>query len=301
MFNGDEDRRGGEVAVPKVVPNGLEMPDALARFGFEGEQAIGEEVVANAVASVEIEGGGTGGNVQNAGVGIERHARPIVGGAAGLPRVLRPSFIAVLAGMRNGVKGPARLSGAHVEGTDVPRSGRKCLRFAASHDEKVFVNHRWAGKSNEERGCVSSQAFAEIDSALIAECSNWLAGIGIQLVNEVHDASDDAAIVTGLPIGKAAIGLGALNAGIEFPFELSGGGVYGKDLLRGRDSVQNTVHHDGTGLQAASFLGVEGPRDLELLHVVAINLLEFGVVAAFGGPAVNRPVAIAGTCDLQRE
>jgi len=79
----------------------------FAGFGVQGEQGICEEIVTEAIGTVEIKSGGAGGSVENSALGIERHARPIVGGAAGFPRILRPSVVSEFAGAGNGVKGPA--------------------------------------------------------------------------------------------------------------------------------------------------------------------------------------------------
>ena len=48
-FECDEDWGGGEIAIPDVVLYELVVPLALACCGIEGEEAIGEEVVADAV------------------------------------------------------------------------------------------------------------------------------------------------------------------------------------------------------------------------------------------------------------
>ena len=92
------------------------------------------------------------------------------------------------------------------------------------------------------------------------------------------------------PVGETAIGLGAFDAGIEFPEQFSGGGVEREDFLRGSDAVENSVNDERIGLQAAFFVGVEGPGDLEFADVVAIDLSERRVVIIFGIAAVAGPV-----------
>ena len=54
--DGEQVRRRGQVAVPEVVMHELIVPEALAGGGVEREQAVGEEVLADAVAAPEIEG-----------------------------------------------------------------------------------------------------------------------------------------------------------------------------------------------------------------------------------------------------
>ena len=41
---------GGEIAVPQIVPDSLKMPDALAGVGFQGDHAVGKEIVAERLA-----------------------------------------------------------------------------------------------------------------------------------------------------------------------------------------------------------------------------------------------------------
>src|SRR5260370_25402327 len=123
VMHGEEFRGGGVVVVPNVVVDELEMPEALAGAGVEREEAVAEEIGAEAVCAVEIVLGAGGGRVEDAAFGVERHFAPDVGAADGLPRVLRPRLVAELAGMRDGVKGPGQLAGARVEGAYV--AGRR--------------------------------------------------------------------------------------------------------------------------------------------------------------------------------
>src|SRR6266481_3100889 len=90
------------------------MPDSLARPRVQGNQTISKEVVADAIGAVEIKRGGACWNIDNAAPGIERHPGPIVRGAAGLPRLFRPSVVAKFTGMRDGVERPAQLACSNV-------------------------------------------------------------------------------------------------------------------------------------------------------------------------------------------
>ena len=53
-FHGQEHRRGGKIAVPKIVSHSLKMPDAFARLGVQSDQAICKQIVPDAVGAVEI-------------------------------------------------------------------------------------------------------------------------------------------------------------------------------------------------------------------------------------------------------
>src|SRR5258708_13282160 len=90
------------------------MPDSLACAGVQGNQAICEEIIASAIGAVEIKCRRAGRNVENSALGIESHSSPIVGRAAGLPRIFWPRVVAEFTRMRNGVKRPAQLAGSGV-------------------------------------------------------------------------------------------------------------------------------------------------------------------------------------------
>ena len=115
---------------------------------------------------------------------------------------------------------------------------------------------------------------AQINAAVIAEGRNWLASGGIELVDEIHNADDDAPVflIRAAPKSKAAVGLCTRNAGVEVPFQRAGGGIYGKDFLRRRDPEKNAVNFDWACLQSAAFCSVERPRNLQLLHVGLVDL-----------------------------
>jgi hypothetical protein len=95
--------------------------------------------------------------------------------------------------------------------------------------------------------------------------------------------------------------LRAGNAGIKFPKEFSGGGIEGEDFLGRRDAVEDGVDDDGAGLQAAGCAGVEGPGDLEIFHVIAIDLGEQGVVGVVEIAAIDGPVLIVLSEEGKRE
>jgi len=79
MGDGDEAGRGGKIEVPDVMTNPLKMPDAAAGAGVEGEYAVGEKVVADAVGSIEIERCGAGGGEDHAEFRIDAQAGPGIG------------------------------------------------------------------------------------------------------------------------------------------------------------------------------------------------------------------------------
>ena len=226
--------------------------------------------------------------------GVEGHAGPVVGGAGGLPGVGGPGFVAGFAGMGDGVEGPAKLAGADVEGADVAGRSGVGFRIAAADDDEVFVDDAGGGERDGLLFEIAAEAFAEIDAAVFAEAGDWLAGGGIKAVEEVHDAGEEAALFAVGPVRHAAVGLGAGDAGVEGPLELAGGCVEGDYFFARRIGVEGAADDERVGLQAADFAGVEGPRDLELADVCAVDLGEMGVVVAGGAAVVDGPAGVLG-------
>src|SRR5262249_42424229 len=155
-----------------------------------------------------------------------------------------PSFIAKFAGMRNGVEGPAELAGANVVGANVAGGRGQSFRVAPANDDEVFVDDTGAGESNPGRRERTAKIFAQVDAAGGAERGNGFAGGGVERIEKIHHADEDA-LVGGSwagPESQAARGLRADDAGIEGPDELAGGGVEGKDFLGGSDAVETAVN-----------------------------------------------------------
>src|SRR6185369_12058135 len=115
-LNCGEDGRRGEVAIPYVVMNSLKMPDSFSRVCVESDERVGEEVIAQLVASVKIERGGAGRDVDDSMTRIYCHASPVVGRADILPGIFGPGVVSELAGMGDGVERPGELSGPDAVG-----------------------------------------------------------------------------------------------------------------------------------------------------------------------------------------
>src|SRR5439155_3754278 len=80
-----DDGRTGSVMVPQVVMNRLEMPEALAGAGVQGEGAVGKKVVAFSISAPEIGGNRAGTAEEDAVFRVERKSTPRIGGAALFP------------------------------------------------------------------------------------------------------------------------------------------------------------------------------------------------------------------------
>ena len=138
VLHGEQLRAGDEVVVPEVVMDGLEVPQALAGARVEREQAVAEQVRADAVGAVEIVGRRAGREVGDAALLVDGDLAPGVGAADVLPGVLRPGVVAELARMRNGVERPDQLAGEDVVRAEI--AGRRSVAFAGrrAQDDQVL-------------------------------------------------------------------------------------------------------------------------------------------------------------------
>src|SRR5262249_5815925 len=206
----DGEEHGGrrKVAVPEIVAYGLKMPKALAGVGVQGDQAISEEVIAHTVGGIKIGSSRTCRDINDAASHVDGHTGPVVGGTAGFPGALRPGVIAEFAGMGNGVKGPPELSSAYIERADVAGRGRQRFRIAAADNEHIFIDDRRSGKDDGlSRSRLATETFAQIDATVLTERGDRLAVGGIQGINKMQSANENAGIVAITPIGEPTIGL----------------------------------------------------------------------------------------------
>ena len=70
-LDGEQNGWRRKVTVPNVVVNSLKMPETLAGARFNGDKAIGKQVVASTVRAIEIEGGRARRDIDDAARGVE--------------------------------------------------------------------------------------------------------------------------------------------------------------------------------------------------------------------------------------
>ena len=292
--DGDEIRRRREIPVPDVVLDALEMPHALAGARVEREHAVGKEVVAVAVHTVEIEGSGSGRGEHHGVRLIDRHARPRVGAAAQLIRLGGPRVVAELARLRNGVEDPAQLAGHHVEGTDVSRRSGQRFGHAAAEDQHVFEDRARCAGAHGHAIDGLAEPLAEIDAATGAERVDRLSSLPIDRPQEIAIGHEDAIVVDG-DAAMAEPGARPAAAGrIEPPAFAARRGIDRGHLQRRRRHIERPVNDDGIALHLGALeviAGFVGPRHLQAIDVAAVDLIErreADVVA----PAVHRPAGV---------
>jgi hypothetical protein len=276
--------------------NGLEMPGELSGIGSEGDEGVGEAVVAEALAAVVIGAGGAGGDEDEIAHGVGDDNRPGVGAAgprgAG-HRVPRPLELA-----GDGVEAPD-FAARHVGGAVVRDGG-------ADYDRVVDNGGRRGLLVVAEPARRNAEAVAEVDDAVIAEGLDGTAGAGVDGDETRVDAGEEDAALAGsrLPEGDAAVGEVAvsgvlLDFGVVGPADGSGRGVEREDAAERRGEVEGAIDIERRGFEcggtsargSVGVAGAVGPGDFELGDVVARDLLEGGEALAAGVVAVGGPVA----------
>ena len=170
------------------------------------------------------------------------------------------------------MKTPAKAAGANIEGANVAGRGWIGLRIAAANDNQILVNNSGAGESDGLGKIVSPKALPQIDSSLFAKGGNRFASFRIERIEIIHHSSQNPAMAAVTPVGNASRRLTAVNAGIEFPKQLSGCCVERNYLLRSGIGEESPTHDDRACFQPTLFGRIEPPRFFELLHIAAIDL-----------------------------
>ena len=97
--------------------NRLEVPDPRARIGAQGHDRVGEQVVAQALATVVVVTGTTRRNEDQVAGDVGHDDRPCVGAASAPGRAVLPGVRANRVWiLRNGIPTPEQLSRDRVEG-----------------------------------------------------------------------------------------------------------------------------------------------------------------------------------------
>ena len=317
----DEDGGVGEVEVPHVVVDGLEVPRAFSGLEVKGDDAVREQVVAGPVPPVEVAGGRLHRQVDVAQLGVDGHLAPHPGVAGVAPRVGQPRVVAELVGAGNGVEDPPPLAGPGVVAADVP--GRLLLRGrgdprevgGADDDDPVGDDRRRVQPDLAGDGVeLLVEALLQVDQAVPAETGHPAAGAGVQRDEAVAGGDvEDHPVAPVVPVRQAAPrepprGRRAPRALVEpvHPQQLARRRVEGDGgPARAGRGVEHPVDHQRGRLEnvlgaGAEVLGAEPPRQLEVAEVVRVDPVQGGVagvaeVPAVGGPlAVGRPVLGGG-------
>src|SRR5438876_10267877 len=119
----------------------LEVPETLACIRLERQHAMGEPILADAIAAPMIVGRRARTRKYHPALQANRHAAPATGATHRLPRVGWQRFVAEFARVRDGVENPAPLSRARVKRPNVTgRGGIGTFTNNGTQDEQVLMD-----------------------------------------------------------------------------------------------------------------------------------------------------------------
>src|SRR5206468_2696578 len=139
------------------------------------------------------------GKKDNPGFGIHGHARPNIRPVRRLPRVLRPSVVAILARLGNRVEDPTQLARSHVVGAYM--TGRGAGR---AHDDEVAVNGPRSDVADRDAIGVAPEPLAKVDATIVAEALDRLPIASVDCQQVPPEGEEDALLVSRAPVADAA-------------------------------------------------------------------------------------------------
>src|SRR5262249_31607334 len=143
--------------------NRLEMPKTFAGACIQGDERIGEQVVAFAIGAVKIVGGRTEREEGNSAFLVDGDVAPHVGAAHVFPSVLRICFVTELARIRNRMECPHELSCNDVERTKIARRRHIALTWGRSENQQILENLSGAvGLNLRDLRGIAFETFAKI-------------------------------------------------------------------------------------------------------------------------------------------
>src|SRR5690349_9944478 len=205
MFDRRKLWRGRGVVIPDIVMHGLEVPPIFSGARIEGQQRIGEQIVAGPIAAIKLVLCGGDRKIRDAGLFIDSNLSPYIDAAHVFVRVLRPRVVAELALMRNGVKHPDKLAGYDIKSADVPRRRQIALPRKASEDDEVFENSPRSSRCQRNRRAIDPDL--QIELSMIRERVHGLSRQRLDRIKIPGRGDKDAAIaaIFALPVIGAAL------------------------------------------------------------------------------------------------
>ena len=284
----------------------------------DGDDALGEEVVAGPHAAVPVVRRRAGGQVDDAQLLVDRHVGPDVGVPAVAPRLVAPRVGAEVVAPRDGPEDPLHLAGArvvrpHVAGGRLAQGEPGVLNDAADDDRVAGDGDR--RRPGHPRGVdLALEARREVDVAAGPEVGIAPAGARVEGDQPLVVTGDEDARVVALrvlPVGDPAVVPAHVGRPIEIgvdlrvvgPHWLARAGVERGHLSERGADVDEPVRHQRHGLELAGTdplvgLGHGGrqrgpaPRDLQVGEVVGGDLIQRRVLGVGRVPPDRMPLPV---------
>ena len=221
--------------------------------------------------------------------------------ARALERAFGPGLGAGVARLRNRVELPDQAAVCRAEGPD--RTGVRVRVLVRREAEDQLVLEDESGHGDEDdAGPVDVRR--QVEDAAVAEALDQAAVGGVERDQVLAVGVEEPPLGAVLPPHEAALGV-AGKLQIAAPDLLARGGVEREGVEMGREGVEHPVDDQGArvhrGAGAPGFARVVDPGDLELAHVVPVDLGQRAVVPASGVAQVHGPVFVGRAAGGEEE
>src|SRR6185312_309823 len=143
-------------------------------------------------------------------------------------------------------------------------------------------------------GEIAPQILAEINAPILAEAGNRLSCFRVQRIYKIHNAREDARVIATSPIGKSPVRLAPIGSRIKLPQLFPCRRIERKYFLQRRNPIKHAIHNNGTALKPALLAGVIRPRNLQVFHVLTIDLGKRGVMRIVRAASIRWPIELTG-------
>ena len=195
--------------------------------------------------------------------------------------------------MRDRVEGPDQVPGAHVVRAHVARCRVVLLIRGRAENDQVFEDSPWRGGLHVDLRWIAPESLSEIHAAVHAKRRNGLARDGVNRLQKLAVRKEQTPLrsVLAFPVVDPACRHTSARILVD-PDLFSCGGVEGDNRVVLRHYVHDAVHHDRVEQVVVGVSRRIGPRDLQRVHVGAVDLAERGILRAVGAASVVAPCGV---------
>ena len=244
-----QDWSGGQIIIPQIVMDQLEMPDTFTGFCLQAHQTVAEEIVAEPVPAIHVACRRRQRQVDITEFFIGTEIGPGVNSAGIFPRPVFPSLNAELALSRNGSKRPPELPGFDVITAYVAASSFLDVRIIGNRrtdDSDVLDDERRRRKV--ERLRLRTKSGPKIDFAGFSKTANQFAGLQINSVqvrraNRQYPFVGSVAPIRNPTRGRTGERLRTEVCRLLHPKRPAGGRIECLDQTDAVGSVQHAIDH----------------------------------------------------------
>src|SRR5438552_241562 len=210
------------------------------------------------------------------------------------------------------MKDPQSFSGTYIEGQHVALHvlfvGSATRAQCRAHDHHIVRDHGRRAVADVARRValeIQIQLLEKIDASVFTETWNRYAGLGIER-DQMEPRKDrkDPLILSIRPIGHATSGISSWRLAIPFAFiraihpqRIAGPCIrsdYGAVIAGGE--IKNSIDVEwgrlALELSPAEIVGLPRPGDFEVLHILTVDLIQWGIARASQLAPVGPPLSI---------